>query len=387
MGFKPRTVFSSPALALAELRAFEEAHGPGVVLDDLPARLRRALRIHFVSIMEARSQAGIPPPTRPQIWDEATVLQELTRLSEQGVRITKQDLDRAGCYGLLGAIRRYVGTLHRARILAGIEFRPRPSIARHRWDEEAVVAEIKQRLARGESLNSNLVPSSLRTAACRYIGSWGEAIEAAGLDYDKIRRIPRYSDEDLLNQLRDFARAEPAATLTDVRRMPGCATTIERFGSIERAAKRAGLRDWPQRKRSEFDSRSVILRKLKARRRAGKPIYSHAVKLDDSHLHMSVIRTIAPFWDDAMVKLGFAPVSPNQTWSKEDPRETGEPKTSGAHYDSGGNKTRRQPPVQRGHALFRKSEARAWRAVTGAVASLAGRRRLFRRAARRVAHP
>jgi len=40
--------------------------------------------------------------------------------------------------------------------------------------------------------------------ACMHFGSWGAALKAAGLDYEKIRRCPRWSKKEICVQLRDL---------------------------------------------------------------------------------------------------------------------------------------------------------------------------------------
>jgi len=61
----------------------------------------------------------------------------------------------------------------------------------HRWSKDEIALEILRLYAAREELNYGSVQAKhlkLLRAATRYFGSWQEAIEFAGLNYDEIRR-------------------------------------------------------------------------------------------------------------------------------------------------------------------------------------------------------
>jgi len=59
------------------------------------------------------------------------------------------------------------------------------------WREEDIIERIRALRNAGESLKSTNVRKNypaLYSAACRHFGSWRDAVEEAGIDYEAIRR-------------------------------------------------------------------------------------------------------------------------------------------------------------------------------------------------------
>ena len=66
--------------------------------------------------------------------------------------------------------------------------------------------EILRLFAAGEELNYGSVQQNhlkLLRAATRYFGSWKDAIEFAGLNYDEIRRYRVWSEDKILSKIRN----------------------------------------------------------------------------------------------------------------------------------------------------------------------------------------
>ena len=148
----------------------------------------RGVLAHFGGIAGARTHAGVAPQSFA-FWSRERVLEELRRIHLRGrVRITSYGLIAAGYQGLLSAIYVVIGSLPRARRLAGIpDPRYRPPDTIHRWDEDSVISEIRARYRHKQSLAVTKVPRTLSEAATRYCGGWRAAIEIAGFDYESIR--------------------------------------------------------------------------------------------------------------------------------------------------------------------------------------------------------
>src|SRR5688500_71305 len=113
---------------------------------------------------------------------------------------------------------------------------------RLKWTRDRILETIVRYQATRRSLAWSRVPHGMRGAAIREFGSYQAAIEAAGLDYRKVtRKVGRYSDEELITWITATARAHPEMTLSEFTREQRFMTVRDRFGSWQKAVKRAGI--------------------------------------------------------------------------------------------------------------------------------------------------
>jgi hypothetical protein len=187
-------------------------------------------------------------PEARERWSEARIVAELRKLHESGVELTRQGLVDGGHSELAHAINHF-GGLTRLRRIAGIPPRrrakPKPAIG-----AELVLATIRRRARAQQSLASSKVPARLQYAATRHFGGWDAALVAAGIDPDSVHLVQRYTDEALFAMLRELAVNNPEMTLVELKRQTIGATLFDRFGSPEKAARAAGIVDWPIRRRN-----------------------------------------------------------------------------------------------------------------------------------------
>ena len=200
------------------------------------------------------------------------MIDELRRIHLRGrVRITNHALSAAGYQGLLSAIYVRIGSISRARRLAGI---PDPGyhspVTIRRWDEDSVISEIRARYRRKQSLAPTKVPLTLRAAADRYCGNWRGAIEMAGFDYESIRLHRRaWTREDLIAQVRAAvklrARSADAPPLSKL--VVSYHRAIQRlFGGLGGALRAAGIDPASVQERvpSEWRSNDGLIDALRA---------------------------------------------------------------------------------------------------------------------------
>jgi len=182
--------------------------------------------------------------------------------------MTANDLVANGYTGLLSAVRKYVGSLVRARRLARMPppGRLEPDSIEH-WDEQRIVDDILARHRRDEPLSYKQVPTKLADAAVYYFGTWRDAVEAAGVDYSHVRRTnPPWSRDRIIAALRAGAATKRRGVTEDGPVQPAVWLAARRaFGSVRAALDAANV-----------DPASVFRR----------------VKLDDDELRAALKRLI-----------------------------------------------------------------------------------------------
>jgi hypothetical protein len=112
------------------------------------------------------------------------------------------------------------------------------------WVRRKVLAEIRRLHREGESLRGKSVPLRLYMAARRLFGTWEEAVEEAGLDYEDVTGVRRWSREKVVEAIQGLADRGVSLSATDVqRRFPDLFTAaVKRFPySWAKALRAAGL--------------------------------------------------------------------------------------------------------------------------------------------------
>jgi hypothetical protein len=316
-----RPVSYSKARAAEDLRAHAAA-GKVLRFNDLPAPLRRAVHQYWGGMANARRLLRLPAlvPGR-RSWTTERVIAEIRRLHRKGQHMSQNAVAKAGRMDLLLAAARLFGSWTRAREHAGVQLAKRRSHPKSAWDDTTIVSEIQARHGRGEPLAVTKTPSSLVSAAQRIFGSWREAIEAAGFQYDEIVLARRYDDDDLLEWLRALARTRPDMTLYDLdRHGQHTVACRRRWGSLEAAAEAAGLSGWPVRVRHEAMSRDEVVKTLRRLVRARVPINLTHVRGHPgfSRLVNSAFKHFAT-WDDAVATAGLPPHRKQRAaWTREE---------------------------------------------------------------------
>ncbi|MFN0248651.1 MAG: hypothetical protein ACKV2T_17310 [Kofleriaceae bacterium] len=305
----------SRANAVKAFRRLAAASSEPLKTTDLPQGLWYALRRYFGSIDDARVAAGVAGPEHPRRWSKETVAAEIVRLHRKGVRITNLGLkDEHGA--LLGAITEYFGSIVVARRAARVP-EPAPLLVkkRQRWDEARVIAEIEELHRSGESVANSKVPNPLLKAGKRYFGSWKNAIEAAGLNYDEVRLAHEpYTEEDLLEILRDLARDQPEMLLSDLGYKGFFPTILRLFGTLDVALERARVKDWPVRERLRALSKSEALAALRQRERDGLSTARETVREEQNVLYHSGIIHFGE-WQRFCDAAGVDTDSHNRSWT------------------------------------------------------------------------
>lgn len=208
---------------------------------------------YFGSWRNAIIAAGFDPREvcrRKRKWTAESIIQRIRELHAQGEDLSHSAAKRNHQYLVVVAIDpRFFGSWRKAIEAAGIDYK---EVSKHEyWSQERIRERIRTLHEQGESLSHEEAKrnhGALVSAASspRYFGSWGEAIRAAGLDYDEIRRINRWTREKIINTIRELHESGHAVNNSNMRRLGyrglmEAASRPENFGSWEDAVKASGL--------------------------------------------------------------------------------------------------------------------------------------------------
>lgn len=166
---------------------------------------------------------------------------------------------RFGSFDLLGKnypqlsviVRQYFSSRREAIESAGFDYDT--SFRRMKWTKERIIARIREFHDKGEDLstvNIKKVHGSLLTVASEpmYFGSWENAIQAAGLDYDEIDRYRLanrnvWTDARIIQEIRELDEKKEDLSQVNIegRFSALLAAAQKHFGNWENALKAAGF--------------------------------------------------------------------------------------------------------------------------------------------------
>jgi hypothetical protein len=231
------------ALRDRQARGFELNAG---AVDKLRPGLYRAAFDHFGSYDAALRAAGIDPgPIRQRRadWDRPAIIEALCARRDKGLALNAKALERSEP-SLYLAICRHFESHDAALRAVGVN----PATVRKStpWDKQKVVVALRQRQGKGLEMHVVAIRAEdmrLSGAIAGHYGSHDEALRAAGIDPDNVRKKQRSLDNGaIFAALRAIARDDrlsPAMVNAADKRLIDI--TRNRFGSFQAAVIAAGL--------------------------------------------------------------------------------------------------------------------------------------------------
>ncbi len=208
---------------------------------------------YFGSWRNAIIEAGLDPKEvcrRKRKWTKEHILERIRQLHTSGEDLSHSAAKRNHQYLVVVAINdRFFGSWRQAIEAAGIDYE---EVSKHEyWDRERICERIRELHQAGESLShedAKRYHGALVSAASspRYFGSWGGAIRAAGLDYDQIRKINRWTREKIIDTISGLHEQGQSVHNGNMRRLGyrglmEAACRTENFGSWAEAVRAAGI--------------------------------------------------------------------------------------------------------------------------------------------------
>ncbi|MBI3271764.1 MAG: hypothetical protein HYZ53_22425 [Planctomycetes bacterium] len=206
-----------------------------------------AARERFGSYAAALRAAGLDPAVlkRKRYWTRERVIARLQERARQGKQSGHGEL-AADDRSLLAGVQLCFGSLVVARKAAGVPAPVRKPTPPKIWTRERVLEELRARAKLGKALSTRRLRaenSSLMGGAVGRFGTYRCALEAAGLDPERIRLRPRWTRERVVDALLERARAGKSLRPRHVglEHMGLLLATRRQFGSFWAALKAAGL--------------------------------------------------------------------------------------------------------------------------------------------------
>lgn len=208
---------------------------------------------YFGGWAQAIEAAGIPYDsvrlTAPKrSWTKESIVEEILKRNAEGLSLSGMVVQIEDI-GLYEAAMSHFGKLGwaQARIAAGLTpIDPRPGII---YDKDFVAARLKALHVEGSPLHfggiSGKPYQNIITAAIRLFGSYAKALEAAGIDYDSIRKYRRnwWTKEKVIEEIQALEKLGERLSYAAMQdAYPGLVAGAARlFGTWGQAVEAAGI--------------------------------------------------------------------------------------------------------------------------------------------------
>jgi len=265
-----------------------------------------AARRHYGSWRCALEQIGIPITYTPKTkWTIKKVQQNILSMKERGesLNAVAVKIKYPGFYAATGKL---FGGYSNALESLGMKYADYGK--RREWTKQDVVDEISE-LARGKSpLYASWIAknkSSLFNAARLRFGSWGDAIEAAGIDYTRIIKYRKWTMDDVIQSVRRMYRDGERLDCTYVRKTGNGLyyAGVRYFGSWRNTILAAGY-DYEKVMSNRYWNRKKIIRKILKRAENGNRLSHAAVRKEEKMLINASTKHFGS-WEAAIQAAGF----------------------------------------------------------------------------------
>jgi hypothetical protein len=194
-----------------------------------------------------------------------------------------------------------------------------------KWSNELVIEEVKVWHAEGKPLYSHFVRKNfqeLLAAGIRYFGTWQKAVEAAGIQYDSVRRYQNWSKELITAKIAELHAqgvdlSFRSMMLSKYNAMVYAAIRPNHFGSWKNALSGAGLAPEEIYRYRSWDEEAILdeIRKLKS---DGADLSSKNMDETANPLIATARRRFGN-WGAAVERAGidYATIRRRRRWTKE----------------------------------------------------------------------
>jgi len=181
-----------------------------------------------------------------------------------------------------------------------------------RWTRRTIVEEIKRLHKANTELNYASAEAhhlNLVRAAAWHFGTWRRAVEAAGIDYERLSKYQRWDQQRIIERILQLHQqgADLSWRAVSLEVDPPLAAAALRpngFPSWRAAITAAGL-DISDVARYQYWDDARIIAEIQLLHRKGEPLSSKAVQISNQPLFCAARRRFES-WDNALNKAGFS---------------------------------------------------------------------------------
>jgi hypothetical protein len=200
----------------------------------------------------AKDRSQIRKPAQPAAyqrdrWNPPLIVKTIQQLHRQKKPLWSREIRQTNG-ALHSAAIHWFGSYRKAIAAAGIDYQSIQRMVPGRWNPQNVQRELR-RLHRDKAALHHAALErenpALMLAAYRYFGSYGSAVSAAGLNYDRIRvrPMPSWDKERVIRRIKELEKNKIGLWKRAVRRAdPYLDRAADRcFGSYQRAVRLSGV--------------------------------------------------------------------------------------------------------------------------------------------------
>jgi ribosomal protein S8 len=181
--------------------------------------------------------------------------------------------------------------------------------AKSKWTKDKIIEEIKRRYSNGEPINYRYMNRKHNwlcvIATKKYFKDWKDAVEAAGIDYEKISLKQGWNRQNIIkNIIRLKKEGHPIYNNHIHRFFPNLYVGARFcFGGWRQAVEAAGIKYEIKKKQSRWTKEKVIA-KLQEMKRSGEKTNRTYFRKNYPGLESAMIR-IFKNWHNALIEAGI----------------------------------------------------------------------------------
>jgi hypothetical protein len=180
-----------------------------------------------------------------------------------------------------------------------------------KWNQDAIAGEILRRKEAEQDLSYSGMTREdlpLLRAATRYFGSWQAAVEYAGLNYDDIRKYRSWTDDRIVERIRELHAQGHDLSWRHVSlkldpSLAAAATKRSHFGSWRAAVEASGL-DYDDIRKYRDWSEEEVIKRVRDLYAQGLPLNAKAMERNNITL-ITAARRRFPSWDRTLAAAGL----------------------------------------------------------------------------------